>query len=101
METKPAATRNMRVVLEISRDELAARGRKGAAVTPARHAARNLTQAGRAAFLSRFLRDADPNDELAPDERARRAADLRRAYFRDLARRSAEARAARTKTPAK
>lgn len=50
------------------------------------------TAAARQAFLDRFEREADPDGTLTPDERARRAAHLRRAYFSRLALKSAKAR---------
>lgn len=101
----PVQSPRIAVVLEFDRAEMARRGRKGAAVTHARHDARALTEAGRTAFLARFLRDVDPDNELAPAERERRAALARQAYFRDLARRSVERRRSRAAganaTPAK
>jgi hypothetical protein len=39
------------------------------------------TEAGRAAFLSRFEIEADPDGTLSPAERSRRAAHLRKAHF--------------------
>lgn len=50
------------------------------------------TAPARQAFLSRFEQEVDPNGELNPQERARRAANARRAYFRRLAVKSAQAR---------
>lgn len=50
------------------------------------------TANGRQAFLERFEREVDPEGTLPPAERARRAAALRKAYFLDLAQKSAEAR---------
>ena len=54
------------------------------------------TAAARAAFNDRFERDADPDGVLHDDERARRAAHLRKAYFQRLALASARARRTRT-----
>jgi hypothetical protein len=51
------------------------------------------TQSARDAFLVSFESRVDPNNELSPHERARRAANLRRAHYQRLARRSAEVRA--------
>ena len=53
------------------------------------------TGPARAAFLRRFVDEVDPDGLLAPDERERRAAHARRAYFANLARRSAAARRSR------
>jgi hypothetical protein len=53
------------------------------------------TAAARAAFLDRFERQVDPDGQLSVDERARRAAHARSAYFIALALRSAKARRAR------
>jgi len=53
------------------------------------------TAPGRAAFLARFLDEVDPERRLAPAERERRAESARRAYFMQLALRSARARRAR------
>lgn len=50
------------------------------------------TAAARAAFLSKFEREVDPDGTLDPVERARRAAHLRKAYFKRLALLSAKAR---------
>ena len=54
------------------------------------------TAAGRAKFLDRFEREADPDNRLSAEERAKRAERLRRAYFIDLAAKSAKARQARS-----
>jgi hypothetical protein len=48
-------------------------------------------------MLDRFERQVDPDGELPPAERARRAGHARKAYFTRLALRSAQAR---RKTPA-
>lgn len=47
-----------------------------------------------AASLARFERQVDPNGELAPTERAKRAEHARREYYTRLAYRSSRARAA-------
>jgi hypothetical protein len=68
-------------------------GRIGAAVARSRHDVRELTAAGRAAFLGRFerqVRDASP--ELSDAEVQRRAGELRKAYMLRLAAKSAAAR---------
>lgn len=50
------------------------------------------TAAGRKAFLDRFEREVDPEGKLSPEERSKRAKNLRRAHFRALAIKSAAAR---------
>lgn len=50
------------------------------------------TGKARAAFIDRFEREVDPNNELDPAERARRAESAKKAYFRRLALKSAAAR---------
>jgi hypothetical protein len=53
------------------------------------------TAPARAAALARFEREADPDGTQPPEERARRAAHLRSAYFARLALASARARRAK------
>ncbi len=53
------------------------------------------TAPARKAFNDRFERLVDPEGKLSPQERAKRAVNLRRAHFRSLALASAEARRAR------
>jgi hypothetical protein len=53
------------------------------------------TAPARAAFLSRFEREVDPDGLLAPEERARRAEHAKKAYFLKLALASRKARAAK------
>jgi hypothetical protein len=55
------------------------------------------TQPARDAFMRRFEDQVDPDRTLAPAERAKRAARARRAYFLQLAAKSARTRAARKK----
>ena len=50
------------------------------------------TEPGRRALLDRFERQVDPDGTLLPAERAKRAENARRAYFKQLALRSAIAR---------
>lgn len=50
------------------------------------------TAAARAKFLDRFEQEADPDGLLDPQERARRAGHLRKAYFKSLALKSVRAR---------
>lgn len=75
--------------------EMALRGRIGGYVTHSRHDSREVTTPARQAFLARFLREVDPNNELTESERVRRAEMARRAYFAKLAHASAKARRAK------
>ena len=50
------------------------------------------TAAARQAFRDRFEREADPDGVLPPDERARRAEHLRKAFYTRLALKSVQAR---------
>ena len=75
--------------------ERALRARLGAYAMHARNDARKTTANGRAAFLARFERLADPDQRLPEAERQRRAQQLRSAYFARLALASAKARRAR------
>jgi len=53
------------------------------------------TAAARAAFAASFFRQVDPEGKLPPAERAKRAELAKRAYYRQLALKSAQARRAR------
>lgn len=75
--------------------ELALRGRIGAHLLHAMHDSRRLTARARAAFMEGFERAVDPEGGLPADERRRRAAHARAAYFARLARRSVLTRARR------
>lgn len=57
------------------------------------------TAPARAAFLSRFEREVDPDGSLDPRERARRAEHARKAYFLRLALASSHARQVRRADP--
>lgn len=59
------------------------------AATPNRTA---RTATARPAFLAKFEDQVDPDRVLAAEERAKRATNARKAYFADLARKSAAAR---------
>src|SRR3954451_25018150 len=63
---------------------------------PAEH-----TAPARAAFLSRFEREVDPDGVLEPQERARRAEHAKKAYFLRLALASRKARAAKKRRSTK
>lgn len=53
------------------------------------------TGKARAAFIDRFEKEVDPDGVLEPGERARRAESAKKAYFKRLAIKSAEARRAK------
>ena len=72
-----------------------ARARIAAYALHAKYDSRDLTRAARAAFLERFERQVDPDCVLPTAERHRRAEAAKRAYFLQLARRSAAVRARR------
>jgi len=61
------------------------------------HDARDTTRAAREAFLDRFEREVDPDGRLPDVERRRRAEAARKAYFSNLALKSARARAQRNR----
>ncbi len=54
------------------------------------------TQKARDAFLARFEEQVDPDGQLTPQERARRAESARKAHFQRLALESAKARRRRS-----
>ena len=72
--------------------EMARRGRIGAYRLHATHDPKETTKAAREAFMARFEREVDPDGTLTPEERARRAEAARKAYFAQLAHKSAKAR---------
>ncbi len=74
-------------------------GRIGAAVARSRHSPTELTAAGRAAFLSRFLEEAKDLHPAATDaELERVAGELKRAHFLRLAALSSRARSEKKRT---
>jgi hypothetical protein len=72
--------------------EMARRGRIGAYRLHSTHDPKETTKAAREAFMARFEREVDPDGTLAPEERSRRAEAARKAYFAQLAHKSAKAR---------
>ncbi len=60
---------------------MALRGRIGGLMRSARHDGRQMTAPARAAFLAKLEHEADPNGELPPEERRRRAEALRLAHL--------------------
>jgi hypothetical protein len=77
---------------KLTPSERSLRSRIAAHRLHATHDSRELTAAGRAAFLARFEDEVDPDRLLSPTERARRAKHARAAYFAELAFKSARAR---------
>jgi len=92
----PADDRLIYRTLTYDPQEMARRGRIGAYRLHATNDPRETTKAARAAFLARFEREVDPDGTLAPEERARRAEAARKAYFAQLAHKSAKARRRRS-----
>lgn len=77
--------------------ELSLAGRIGAHASWANTLDRTArTQAARDAFEARFLDEVDKDRVLPEEERARRAASARKAYFARLALKSAQARRKRS-----
>ncbi len=78
--------------MALTPEQRALRARLAAQTRWGREDARQGTFAARQAFNDRFLREADPDGVLPPEERARRADSLRRAHFTRLALKSSRAR---------
>jgi hypothetical protein len=74
-------------------------GRIGGLRLAATHDPKAYTAAARRAFAESFERQVDPEGVLPPEERARRAIAAKKAYYAELAYRSAVARSTR-KQPA-
>lgn len=79
---------------DVSPAERSLRGRLAAHALHAQRDVRQTTAAARAAFLSRFEREVDPDGRLDPSERRRRAEQARRTYFIRLSLAALEARRA-------
>jgi hypothetical protein len=73
------------------------RGRIGGLILSSRYDSRVTSAPGRAAFMSRFATEVDPEGTLPPAERERRATAARSAHFARMAYASARARAARSR----
>ena len=79
--------------MSLTPEQRSLRGRIGAHVQWSRERdPSGRTAKARAAFLARFDREVDPNNELPAEERIRRAEHARQAYFARLAFASARAR---------
>lgn len=85
----------------IASAERSLRARIGAFSLHASRDSREVTKAARAAFLSRFERQVDPDGVLPTQERQRRANAAKKAYFTRLSLRSAKARRAKANGRAK
>ncbi len=81
--------------LKLTPGEAILRGRIGAYVLHSTHDSRKITANAHQAFLRKFEDEVDPEKELSPDERRRRAEHARKAYFLQLALRSAQLRGRR------
>ena len=79
-------------------EEASLRGRLGAAVLRARHDPDEYTKKARDAAWQRFLDEVDPERELAPAEREKRAKAAQRAHMLRIALASARARRRKTVT---
>lgn len=77
---------------EAGRTERVLRARAAAHALHAKYDSRELTAPARAAALSRFERQVDPDGTLPVAERQRRAEHAKKAYFTGLALKSAVAR---------
>jgi len=75
--------------------ELSLAGRKGAYKQHSLYDVRDTTRAAREARDKKFIDEVDPDRKLPVEERNRRVCAARKAYFADLALRSAQARRAR------
>ena len=71
------------------------RARLGAHRLHATSDSKELTKKARAAFDERFYNEVDPERSIPEDERRRRAEHAKKAYFIELAIKSAKARKAR------
>ena len=79
--------------MSLTASEKSLRGQIGAYTSWSRTEDRSArTAPARKAALQKFEQQVDPNGELSPDERARRAQYARKAYFKQLALKSAQAR---------
>lgn len=73
-------------------------GRIGAHVTHATHDSRTITAPARRAFLAKFEAQVDPDGELDPIERSKRAQHAMTAHMQRLALKSAAKRKAKNDT---
>ena len=86
--TKPVVYRT----LAFDPQDMALRGRIGAYRLHATHDAKETTKPARAAFMTRFETEVDPDGVLSLENRSRRAESAKKGYFAQLARKSVKAR---------
>ena len=79
-----------------SAEERSSIARQGAFAQHSLHDTRDTTRAARDAFMRRFEDQVDPDGQLDPQERRRRAEAAKRSYFIGLGRKSGEARRRRS-----
>lgn len=84
--------RRARTAKNLTPQERVLRARLGAYRLHAVHDPKETTMKAREAFAARFEHQVDPQGELPPAERARRAEAARRTYFTELALRSSQVR---------
>jgi len=82
----------MPIEMTLTPEQRVLRARLAAHVLHARHDSRETTRAARTKFMQRFEDEVDPECVLPKDERQRRAAHAKSAYFTRLAYRSSIAR---------
>ena len=78
--------------MSLSPTERSLRARQAAHTLHSKVDSSKHTEAARAAFLQRFEKQVDPDKELPEAERFRRALQAKKAYFTNLAYKSARAR---------
>ena len=88
-------------ICSVNQSERILRARLAAHVLHSKVDSRAHTAPAREAFNARFEREVDPDGVLAPAERARRAAQARKAYFTRLSLKAAQARRAAREPPAR
>lgn len=81
--------------LYYNREDMAERGRRGAAAQHAKYDTRETTAPMRRAFREKLVHLVDPNDELDPHERERLIREALREHLRAAGRRSGAVRAER------
>lgn len=76
-------------------------GRIGGLTRASMYDGAEMTAPARSAAFERFVQQVDPNRELAPEERKRRAIAAQRAHMCKIALKSAQARARKNTAPSK
>jgi hypothetical protein len=83
----------------VTREERTLKARVAGHALHAQRDSAEVTAPARAAFLSGFERQVDPDNKLDPKERAKRAEHAKKAYFLSLALKSSVARSKRKAAP--